>query len=231
MFLQSFHSSDQDSISISAEQGSDFAKSVSNDFNPIHDTDSKRFCVPGDLLFALVLMRYGLSQEMSFNFSGMVSADTALYFPASVGEDFRIVDDRDKCYLGVSRSGDNTANMGLVEQLVKVYVLFSGQNFPHILVPLMAEHQVMINPARPLVIYDSMSLQLDKLTLTKPTVELAETSLRVDGKRGEAQLQFRFMDEGRTVGTGVKKLILSGLREYQQDAIDSMVADYLARAS
>ena len=231
MFLQSFHSSDQDSISISAEQGSDFAKSVSNDFNPIHDTDGKRFCVPGDLLFALVLQRYGLSQVMSFNFSGMVSADTALFFPPSVGEDFRIIDDRDKCYLGVSRSGDNAANMCLVEQLVKVYVLFSGQNFPHILVPLMAEHQVMINPVRPLVIYDSMSLRLDRLTLTKPTVELAGTSLRVDGKRGEVQLQFRFMDEGRIVGSGVKKLILSGLREYQQDAIDSMVADYLARAS
>ena len=67
--------------------------------------------------------------------------------------------------------------------------------------------------------------------MTTPTVELADTRLRVDGKRGEAQLQFRFMDEGRIVGTGVKKLILSGLREYQQDAIDSMVADYLARAS
>jgi len=231
MFLQSFYSSDQDSISISAEQGSDFAKSVSNDFNPIHDTDSKRFCVPGDLLFALVLQRYGLSQQMSFNFSGMVAADTALCFPPSVGEDFRIVDDRDKCYLEVSRCGDTAANMDLIEQLVKVYVLFSGQNFPHILVPLMAEHRVMINPGRPLVIYDSMSLQLDKLTLTKPTVELAKTSLRVDGKRGEAQLQFRFMDEGRIVGTGVKKLILSGLREYQQGAIDSMVADYLTRAS
>lgn len=231
MFLQSFHSSYQDNISISAEQGSDFAKSVSNDFNPIHDTASKRFCVPGDLLFALVLQRYGLSQEMSFNFSGMVSADTALCFPPSVSEHLRIIDERDKCYLEVSRGGETTANIGLIEQLVNVYVLFSGQNFPHILVPLMAEHQVMINPVRPLVIYDSMSLQLDKLTLTTPTVELADTRLRVDGKRGEAQLQFRFMDEGRIVGMGVKKLILSGLREYQQDAIDSMVADYLARAS
>ena len=229
MFLQSFHSSYQDSISISAEQGSDFAKSVSNDFNPIHDTASKRLCVPGDLLFALVLQRYGLSKEMSFNFSGMVSADTALCFPTAVGEHFRIIDERDKCYLEVTRGGETAANMGLIEQLVKVYVLFSGQNFPHILVPLMAQEQVMINPERPLVIYDSMSLRLDRLTLTKPTVELAGTSLRVDGKRGEAQLQFRFMDQGRVVGHGVKNLILSGLREYKQDAIDRMVADYLGR--
>ena len=231
MFLQPFHSRDQNSISISADQGSGFAKSVSNDFNPIHDTDSKRFCVPGDLLFALVLQRYGLSKEMSFNFSGMVSADTSLSFPPLVGEHFRIIDDRDKCYLEVSRAGDTVANMALIEKLVKAYVLFSGQNFPYILVPLMAEHQVMINPGRPLVIYDSMSLQLDRLTLTQPTVELAGTSLRVDGKRGVAQLKFRFMEAGDIVGSGVKNLILSGLRDYQQDAIDGMVADYLTRAA
>jgi hypothetical protein len=88
----------------------------------------------------------------------------------------------------------------------------------------------MINPGRPLVIYDSMSLRLDRLTLTEPTVELAGTSLRVDGKRGVAQLKFRFMEAGDIVGSGVKNLILSGLRDYQQDAIDGMVADYLTRA-
>ena len=89
MFLQPFYNIDQNveqptaasSLTISAEQGSRFAKTISNDFNPIHDADSKRFCVPGDLLFALVLQRYGLSQNMSFQFSGMVSAETALEFP------------------------------------------------------------------------------------------------------------------------------------------------------
>ena len=48
----------------------------------------------------------------------------------------------------------------------------------------------------------------------------------VDGKRGDVELQFRLMDGGDEVGCGVKKLILSGLREYQQAAVDEMVADY-----
>lgn len=78
MFLQQFYSADGPALSVSAEQGSSFAKTISNDFNPIHDMDSKRFCVPGNLLFALVLERYGLSQQMRFDFSGMVSADTPL---------------------------------------------------------------------------------------------------------------------------------------------------------
>ena len=228
MFLQQFYSLDQSTLSISAEQGSDFAKTISNDFNPIHDADSKRFCVPGDLLFALVLQRYGLSQQMRFEFSGMVSADTALFFPESPADQFDIADAREKTYLKVSRSGDQLQDQQVLESLIKNYVFFSGQNFPHILVPLMAEKNVMINPQRPLVIYESMSLQLEALALQQPSVELAATSLELDGKRGNAEFNFNLMDGGKLVGRGVKRLILSGLREYQQEAIDLMVADYLA---
>ena len=63
MFLDSFYNQNDSQLTISAEQGSRFAKAVSNDFNPIHDADSKRFCVPGDLLFAIALQRYGLSRR------------------------------------------------------------------------------------------------------------------------------------------------------------------------
>ena len=227
MFLQQFYSLDQSAVSISAEQGSSFAKTISNDFNPIHDMDSKRFCVPGDLLFALVLERYGLSQQMRFDFSGMVSANTPLVLPESPGDQFEIADAREKTYLKVSRSGDQLQDLGVLESLIKNYVFFSGQNFPHILVPLMAEKNVMINPQRPLVIYESMSLQLQTLELKQPSVELAGTSLEVDGKRGNAEFKFNLMDNGKIVGAGVKTLILSGLREYQQEAIDLMVARYL----
>jgi len=66
-FLSDFYSALQgDQISVSAEQGNNFAKFIADDFNPIHDTQSKRFCVPGDLLFAIALERYGLHESMSF---------------------------------------------------------------------------------------------------------------------------------------------------------------------
>jgi hypothetical protein len=228
MFLDQFHSSNTTQISISAEQGSSFAKTVSNDFNPIHDPDSKRFCVPGDLLFALVLGRYGISEKMSFNFAGMVSADTELSFPESPGDHFKIVDGREKSYLEVSRSGQVSNNTSAIENLTKNYVYFSGQNFPHLLVPIMAENNIMINPQRPLVIYDSMSLQFDTLDLQEPTVEFAGHSFKAEGKRGEVQFDLRLMDQGVQVGSGLKTLILSGLREYHQDAVDTMVSGYQA---
>ena len=226
MFLNPYHSANNTKIIISAEQGSSFAKDISNDFNPIHDPGSKRFCVPGDLLFSLVLGRYGISEKMTFNFAGMVSADTELSFPESPGDHFKIVDGREKSYLEVSRSGQVSDNAAAIESLTKNYVYFSGQNFPYILVPLMAEQNVMINPARPLAIYQSMSLHLDHLDLKQPLVELADSEMKVNGKRGDVELRFDLMDGAEKVGWGVKKIILSGLREYQQTAIDEMSADY-----
>jgi hypothetical protein len=228
MFLNPFHSANNTKITISAEQGSSFAKTISNDFNPIHDPGSKRFCVPGDLLFALVLGRYGISEKMSFNFAGMVSADTELSFPESPGDHFKIVDSREKSYLEVTRSGQVANDAAAIESLTKNYVYFSGQNFPHLLVPIMAENNIMINPQRPLVIYDSMSLQFDTLDLQAPTVEFAGHSFSVEGKRGEVQFDLRLMDQGVQVGSGLKTLILSGLREYQQEAVNTMVSDYQA---
>ncbi|MEO1880948.1 MAG: DUF3581 family protein, partial [Methylococcales bacterium] len=70
--LKEFYSGPDDCVAITAEQGSLFAKEVAGDFNPIHDVDSKRFCVPGDLLFAIVLEKYGLSKTMNFTFTGML---------------------------------------------------------------------------------------------------------------------------------------------------------------
>ena len=43
------------SMQFSQQQASQFAKGVAGDFNPIHDVGGKRFCVPGDLLFACLL--------------------------------------------------------------------------------------------------------------------------------------------------------------------------------
>ena len=231
MFIDKFYRKSNNGITISGQQASDFAKVVSNDFNPIHDADSKRFCVPGDLLFALVINHYGLREKMDFHFSGLLAADTPLIFPSDSTASYQIIDERGKSYLEGFHSGGSTQNSMSVDALVKAYVRFSGRNFPHILVPLMAENNVMINPQRPLIIYQSMSLQLDSLDFENPSLQISKTSLNVDGKRGDCELHFTFHDDNRIIGGGVKKLILSGLRPYQQEAIDGMVAEYLDRQS
>jgi len=226
MFLDPFYAEENGFIRISAEQASQFAKGISDDFNPIHDPGSRRFCIPGDLLFALVLTKYGLSQNMSFRFSGMVGALTPLAFPDSDVPHLEIVNDKGREFLDIQRSGEVSHNSGLLEAMIRNYVLFSGQNFPGILVPLMAEHEIMINPARPLVIYEGMSFSLEHLNFHNPELELSKSSLQVAGKRGNAELHFNIMDAGRSVGTGIKRLVLSGLREYEETAMQGMCDEY-----
>jgi len=229
MFLQSFFSQTNNQFSISAEQGSQFAKQICDDFNPIHDLDSKRFCVPGDLLFALTLNNYGLSQEMRFDFSGLVPADKTLIFPEWNQSNLLITDSREKEYLRVFREGNSKKEQSVTEHLVRSYVAFSGHSFPYILVPLMQQHNVMINTARPLVMYQSMTLTLDNLELNSPQVKFLDAQIEVQGKRGNVTLQFSINDNEKVVGCGEKKLVLSGLREFDQAAMDQLIIDYEAR--
>ena len=229
MFLQSFYTESDNQFSVSGEQGSQFAKQICNDYNPIHDPESKRFCVPGDLLFALSLNNYGLSEKMNFDFSGLVGADKLLVFPTSDSSELVIKDEREKAYLTLIREGDNSSNPKAIEHLVRSYVAFSGHSFPYILVPLMEQHQVMINNNRPLVMYQSMSLNLDQLELEKPEVKLINADMQVEGKRGNVTLHFAINDGGKAVGRGEKKLVLSGLREFDPQVMDKLIKEYEAR--
>ncbi|MEX0729361.1 MAG: DUF3581 domain-containing protein [Aquisalimonadaceae bacterium] len=229
MFLDQFHSSKDGHVRITAEQASRFAKEVAGDFNPIHDPGAKRFCVPGDLLFSLVLARYGLSSKMTFSFKGMVGDGVPLRFPESPESLIEITDDAGRTCLQVERHGVPLRNAALAENLARHYVAFSGQNFPHFLKPLMAEQQVMFNPDRPLVIYESMSFDLQHLNFSNPGLELADSQLKVNGKRGDAYLGFRISADGEVVGTGFKKLVISGLRAYDEDRLQEFIAYFTGR--
>jgi len=222
MFLQPFFNTQDELVQISAYQASRFAKDIASDFNPIHDEDAKRFCVPGDLLFALVLNHYGLSQSMHFQFEGMVGKDVSLVFPDTSKQEFKICDNKEKAYLGVTREGQVQQDANVIEQFVRSYVSFSGLNFTDILVPMMKQHQVMINPARPLVIYESMSFQLQTLEIKQLKLELADSQLKIDGKRGDVSLYFNLFDGDKVLGTGKKTLVLSGLRPYEEQAVQGM---------
>lgn len=226
MFLESFYQTNGDLIQISAEQGSRFAKEVANDFNPLHNPDSKRFCVPGDLLFSMVLNKLGLSQNMTFKYTGMVGKDVNLQFPQTDEESLAITDEKGKEYLQVERSGAITDDKQLIENFARGYVAFSGLSFPHILVPLMQQHNVMINPARPMVIYESMAFELHDLNLSNPILKLTDSTLNVDGKRGLVKLHFAIFENDIEVGQGSKNMTIGGLREYNEEHMQQLIEIY-----
>ncbi|HEB54751.1 MAG TPA: DUF3581 family protein [Gammaproteobacteria bacterium] len=226
MLLDNYYSSENNKIYFSREQASNFAKRVAGDFNPIHNQDAKRFCVPGDLIFALVLAKHGLCQHMEFTFSGMVAENMRLTIEEHSPGVLSIRDENGKECLGVKCSGEKTTDQALIADLTLRYVGFSGQTFPHILVPLMEKEQVMINPERPMVIYQSMVIDLERLDFSAPELELCSSQLEINGKRGHVRFDFEFKSAGEVVGRGEKNMILSGLREYNQEKIDQMVAGY-----
>ena len=226
MRLNNYYSQVEGKTVISPQQASDFAKSVAGDFNPLHDVDSKRFCVPGDLLFAIILAKFGLSQKMRICFLGMVGKNVPLDFSDTSSGEQRIVDSNGKEYLSVEREGSVTTDETLIRDLVCRYVEFSGHTFPGILIPLLSDNNVMANPERPLIIYQSMSIDLNHLDFAKPELELSNASLSVSGRRGDARLEFRLTASGEVVGSGEKKFAISGLRELDREAVRRFVDDY-----
>jgi len=225
MLLENYYREENNVVQFTREQASKFAKEIADDFNPLHDVDAKRFCVPGDLLFSLLLSKAGLHEKMTFNFTGMVTEETRLTFPNNIANEASIRDES-KDYVKVAVEGDSTANNTTIESLTKAYVEFSGHTFPHILVALMAKESVMINPARPMIMYESMSIELNNLNFDDVELVLADSILSIDGKRGTADLIFDLKSNGEVIGHGKKHMLLSGLRPYEQAVIDDVVNQY-----
>ncbi|MDN3613860.1 DUF3581 domain-containing protein [Vibrio gallaecicus] len=223
MFLTPYFSTQDNQFQFTREQASHFAKKVAADFNPIHDEDNKRFCVPGDLLFAVLLKKEGISQKMRFKFSGMVNDGIALRVDDKCNTESALIDNNGKEYLHMSSEGEKSHDPAFIEHVVTNYVQFSGMNFPHIMVPLMEEQQMMINCQRPLVIYESMEIEFSRLDLTNPELTFSGATFDVDGKRGVVTLNFDFKEDGEVVGTGIKRMVASGLKPYDQASVDDLV--------
>lgn len=229
MLVDDYHRREGNRVWVSAEQGSRFAKEVAGDFNPIHDAENRRFCVPGDLLFALVLSHYGLAQRMTFRFLGRIGADAAIDLPDDDGAELVVSDTNGRACLAVQRSGETTRDPAVIEPFIRSYVAFSGQSFPHILQPLLARHGVMFNPDRPLVMYESMAFELDRLELEEPEAELDVSALEVAPKRADALLHFAIRTPAGPVGRGSKKFMISGLRDYDEQRMQQVIREYEAR--
>ncbi len=112
------------------------------------------------------------------------------------------------------------------ESIAKQYVKFSGETFPDILVPLMQQKQLMINPARPMVMYQSMAIHLDELKFELPSLKMSNQHIDVDGKRGSVCIHFNLLANDKIVGRGEKQFLLSGLRAYEPEVMNKLVTDY-----
>jgi hypothetical protein len=90
----------------------------------------------------------------------------------------------------------------------------------------MKKNDVMINPERPLIIYKDMAIHIDQFPQGELSLEFSGASMDVDGKKGSVKLEFDLAVDGRSIGHGTKEMVVSGLRPYDQSAIDQIVSEY-----
>lgn len=226
MNITNYFTIESGTLSFSAERASEFAKQVAGDFNPLHDPANKRFCVPGDLLFSVLMHQYGLHSSVSVKFAGMLDGKTSVKLPAELSGATHIQDGRERDVLVVECSGSKTTDKAFIGELTEQYVKFSGETFPGVLQPLMQRHNVMINPARALIIYQSMQLKLEALEGSDLSLEMTDATLAVEGKKGTVQLEFKLSSGSESIGIGSKSMVLGGLREYDADVMNKVVDDY-----
>lgn len=228
--LERFYHRDGNRLWVTAEQGSGFAKQVAGDHNPLHDADAPRFCVPGDLLFALIVERYGLAQRFALSFRGMLRAGTPLVLPARDDQPaFMITGEDAREYVAVTHESPLADDAGGRDALVRAYVACSGETFPDRLCPLLADAGVMFNPKRPFLVYDSMHLNLERAPGDGVAVTPQAPSLTLDGKRADVQFNYRIEDAHGAIGEAGKRMVVSGLRDYDAATMDRVISAYQAR--
>jgi len=228
MDLSKFYKMEGQYVSFTREQASLFAKSVAGDFNPLHNVETKRFCVPGDLLFAVALTELGVCQSMRFDFESMVTEQTRVLLPKELSGEFSLLDQNDKPMMTIHSSGERNKNSHFISALIEKYVQFSGRTFPEIIIDLLRKNNVMINPARPLVIYKDMVVEIERFPDGELELDFSGAVMTVEGKKGTVRLEFDLFVDGQKIGHGTKDMVVSGLRPYEQSAIDTIVNDYNA---
>ena len=74
-----------------------------------------------------------------------------------------------------------------------------------------------------------MDIEFCRLDLSHPEVVYTGATFDITDKRGVVTLNFDFKEDGMVVGTGVKKMVASGLKPYEQTDIDDLVTRFNQR--
>jgi hypothetical protein len=84
----------------------------------------------------------------------------------------------------------------------------------------------MIHPQKPMVIYDSMAFEFERLDADNLDLQLINSRFDLNGKRGSVTMEFGIFNSSHKIGSGHKTMVLSGLREYDQTLVDGLVELY-----
>ena len=124
--------------------------------------------------------------------------------------------------------GKSSNDEHIISKIIKEYVQFSGKNFPDVMVPLMRTENLMFNPARALIMYKCMQINMTRVDVSSIELKFDEAVIDVKGKRATVTFKFDFYEGNEKVGTGQKEMLLSGLIPYEESVMNGVIADYQA---
>ena len=73
-----------------------------------------------------------------------------------------------------------------------------------------------------------MVIEIEQFAGGELLLEFSSASMEVNGKKGSVKLEFDLFVDGQKIGHGTKDMVVSGLRPFEQAAIDTIVSDYNA---
>lgn len=149
---------------VSEKDGSNFAKEVCLDYNPIHDEGNLDFAVPGDLLLSLFVWQNGLPCDGSVAFKKPVKGDLELKIDldgisnSGTDEELVILKNLSSIYL---------TSIKFYKDFMAEYCLLSGSLFPEKLGEVFSDSGLMPGVEKPLVMYSGVDfdLNMDKFSL------------------------------------------------------------------
>ena len=60
-------------------------------------------------------------------------------------------------------------------------------------------------------------------------LESDHNELHIDGKRGAVLLAFNMLEDGRVIGRGCKRMLMSGLKPFEAGVSEAAIDEYVAR--
>lgn len=204
-----------------------YARNVAKDFNPIHSHLAKKYCVPGDLIFALITEMHGAHNYMRVDFLNRVGAECKLFFDTKRIA-LALLDVDKKLYAELATAGDKSVCPKRLKTVSNVVVSCTSGYFPYKLIDNLREENVMLSIRRSMVMLKSIEVELRNIHSASSLVAKYQSSgLELSGKRGEVKVYFQlFDDDGISVGFVTKTVLIIGIEKFNDKASKQYLDDY-----
>jgi len=210
---------------IDKESGSNFAKDICKDLNPIHNVESKKFIMLGDFLFALYVNEYGFPKNREVIFKNPIKINSL------ENSGLEVIVSKEGIFVGNQKKVESSVEDFLFfdESLLLQYCEISGSLFPDKLWGVFESSGLMPNFKRGIVMYTGVNFgfnfNLDSL-YGDIELDLDNVDYEIVSNRLFLKANVKVDLNGENVGSICKNLVCLGCVDYNKEKFDFLVENY-----